>query len=94
MLTVEDCIGLCELTRDEVAAIAEHEHVPEIVAAEMGAYLVALPDGERRLKRMILDDIRDAEARGDFEHALKLKLVLHHFVETHREMARLYPADD
>lgn len=94
MLTVEDCIGLCDLTRDEIAAIAEHEHVPEIVAAEMGAYLVTLPDGERRLKRMILDDIAESEARGDFKHALKLKLVLHHFVETHREMAGLASADD
>jgi len=36
MLTREDCLALCELSEDEVAAIAEHEHVPEIVAMEMG----------------------------------------------------------
>lgn len=32
---------------------------------------------------MILDDIAQARARGDLQHAAKLKLVLKHFVETH-----------
>jgi len=28
MLTIEDCIGLSELTEEEILAIAEHEHIP------------------------------------------------------------------
>ena len=39
MLTIQDCIALCDLTEDEVEAIAEHEHIPEMLAAELGAYL-------------------------------------------------------
>jgi hypothetical protein len=29
-----------ELTEEEIAAIAEHEHLPMIVAAELGNYLI------------------------------------------------------
>jgi len=83
MLTIQDCIELSGLTEDEVLAIAEHEHVPEMVAVEMGAYLVETPDGEKRIKRMIADDIAAARERGDIKHALALKLVLRHYLEHH-----------
>jgi hypothetical protein len=83
MLTIEDCIGMCRLTEDEIAAIAEHEHVPDIIALEMGNYLCVTADGERRLSRMIVEDIEAARARGDFAHAAKLRRVLQHFLEHH-----------
>lgn len=83
MLTLDDCIALSELSEEEIAAIAEHEHLPAIVAAELGSYLLHDPDGCPVLRRMILDDIDAAQRRGDTGHALALKLVLKHFVETH-----------
>lgn len=84
MLTIEDCIALCGLTEEEVAAIAEHEHMPHMLATEMAAYLVETPSGERRIRRMIREDIEIAQSRGDHSHAAKLKLVLKHFVEQHQ----------
>jgi hypothetical protein len=30
MISLEDCIGMCGLDENEVAAISEHEHIPEI----------------------------------------------------------------
>lgn len=83
MLSLEDCIALCGLTEEEVLAIAEHEHIPEIAAAELGNYLVRLPDGELRIKSMIRDDIRDAVERGARERSLALKLLLRDFVLQH-----------
>lgn len=83
MLTLEDCIALSELSEDEIAAIAEHEHLPAIVAAELGSYLVHDAQGCPAIRRMILDDIEAARNRGDRVHALALKLVLKRFVETH-----------
>ncbi|MBK8338487.1 MAG: hypothetical protein IPL03_18850 [Sterolibacteriaceae bacterium] len=83
MLTIQDCIELSELTEDEILAIAEHEHVPEMVAVEMGNYMVHTPEGEKRIKRMIVDDIEAARGRGDLKHAATLRLALKHFVETH-----------
>ena len=87
MLTIQDCIELSELSEDEVLAIAEHEHVPEIVAVEMGNYMVQTPDGERRIKRMIADDIVAARERGDLQHAAILRFALKHFVQTHKSAA-------
>lgn len=84
MLTLEDCIGLCELTAGEIAAIAEHEHLPEIAALEFGNYLIHRPDGAPAIRRMILDDIEAAQRRGDRAHALALKVVLHHFCRSRR----------
>ena len=41
MITLEDCVGLCGLTEEEVLAIAEHEHLPEIAATALAAYLLS-----------------------------------------------------
>jgi hypothetical protein len=40
MITLEDCVALCGLTEEEVLAIAEHEHVPEIAATALASYLL------------------------------------------------------
>ncbi len=85
MLTYQDCLGLCDLTEEEVDAIREHEHLPQIVALEMGDYLVHTEDGIPAIKRIILDDIASAAARGDAGHVLKLRVLLKHFVDTHPE---------
>ena len=39
MITLEDCLAFCGLTEEEVLAIAEHEHMPEIAAAAFAEYL-------------------------------------------------------
>ena len=39
MITLEDCLGLCGLTEEEVLAIAEHEHLPEIAATALAGRL-------------------------------------------------------
>ncbi|MBL8832597.1 MAG: hypothetical protein JNL71_09425 [Rhodospirillales bacterium] len=83
MLTWVDCLSLSELTADEVRAIAEHEHIGEMAALELGNWLIRQPDGCRFLKRIILDDIDRARAHGDVARAAKLKLVMQHFCKTH-----------
>lgn len=88
MLTLNDCIALCDLTEEEVAAIAEHEHIPMIVAAELAHYLVHTPEGVPMIRRFIADDIRAAVGRGDAAHVRLLKLVLWHFIETHPQTVR------
>ena len=83
ILGFEDCLALSSLTEEEIDAIALHEHLPELVALELGNYLIHQPDGAVVIKRMILDDIRNAEAHGDGKRALVLKATLKHFVDTH-----------
>jgi hypothetical protein len=83
MLSREDCLALCELDADIVDAIVEHEHVPEIIAAELGHYLVHTPEGELRIRRIILDDIDAARAAGDQEKVRRLRLSLLVFARNH-----------
>jgi hypothetical protein len=85
MLTLQDCIELCDLTEEEVEAIAEHEHIPMIIAAELGNYLVHSAEGMPMIRSFIVDDIKAAEDRGDKAHVRLLKLVLWHFIQTHPE---------
>jgi hypothetical protein len=85
MLTFEDCLALCELTEDEVDAIAEHEQLSETVAVELGSCLIHGPDGQLLIQRMIVDDIEAASRRGDIARAAHLKQTLRRFIEAHAQ---------
>lgn len=83
MLTLQDCIGICELSEEEIKAIAQHEHVPEIIAAELGEYMIHAENGVPHIRRIILDDIEDARSHGHEGEVERLKMVLKHFIATH-----------
>jgi hypothetical protein len=86
MIALEDCIGLCGLTEEEVLAVAEHEHLPEIAATALAQYLLSQEHGSEKVLDMIVDDIRQAQLiTGDKEHVVTLLHVLHHFLKTHPE---------
>lgn len=87
MITMEDCLGFCDLTEEEVLAIAEHEHLPEMAAIAYGQYLVNKSAGEQEVCRMIVEDIRAAQARNDGAHVQTLLHVLHHFLRSHPQAA-------
>lgn len=84
MLTIEDCIALSGLTEAEIAAIAEHEHIPFTQAAEMGRCLFCAERGLDTLKLMILDDIWAARKRGDLAHVHELQQALKDCATTRR----------
>ncbi len=86
MLTFEDCLALCNLSLEEISAIAEHEHLPEMTALEYGEYLVHTPDGEQLIKTMIIDDIEYSKASGNVKHVETLETVLKHFVLSHPKL--------
>jgi hypothetical protein len=85
MISLEDCLALCGLSEAEVLALAEHEHVPEIVAASLGSHLLCQPNGGRQIGAMIADDVVSAVARGDGRHAAELRATLQAFVASHPE---------
>jgi hypothetical protein len=89
VLTFEDCLGLCELSEEEIRAIAEHEHVPDIVALELGTYLLRGRDGDLLVSHMLIDDIQAAAGRGDVMRAARLKKALRRFI--HEHLARRDP---
>ncbi len=85
MLTIEDMVAFSGLSRDEVLAIAEHEHMPEAAACSLAEYLMQQEHGPERVREMMVEDIRAAQERGDREHVRMLLHVLHHFVRSHPE---------
>ena len=71
MISLEDCIGLCGLDDEQVAAIGEHEHIPEMAAAALASYLLKQPHGSETIRTMIIDDIRKLDD-GRITHAAEL----------------------
>ena len=86
MISLEDCIALSGLTEEEILAIAEHEHLSEAVACGLAQYLDDNPGGHVRVRDMIVEDIRAAQAQGDRDHVRSLLHVLHHFLRQHPEV--------
>ena len=83
MISKHDILGMCDLELDEIDAIAEHEHIPEVAAAALGDYLLHQDHGPERVRDMIVDDIRAAMGRHDQPHAASLYVALQHFLVTH-----------
>lgn len=83
MLSGQECFEFCDLTEDEIHAIAAHEHVPEIIAAELGACLLQTDMGTWLIKRYMLEDIKDAETHGYSERAKRLHIILDQFSAAH-----------
>jgi hypothetical protein len=83
MISVEDCIALCGLSREEVAAIGEHERVPETAAAALANELLTREGGEATIRDMIVDDIRQALDDNRRDHAARLFAALRHYLSTH-----------
>jgi hypothetical protein len=57
---------MCGLDADEVAAIAEHEHLPDIAAPALAAYLLKQAGGAERIRQMILRIFTKRSTRATF----------------------------
>jgi hypothetical protein len=53
MISLEDCIAICGLDADQVAAIAEHEHISEMAAAALANYVLKQAGGPERLRAIV-----------------------------------------
>lgn len=85
MISLEDCIAMCGLDADQVAAIAEHEHISEMAAAALANYLLKQAGGPERLRAMLIDDIHQALDDGRIEQGAELFMALRHFLSDHPE---------
>lgn len=88
MINLEDILDMTCLSREELAAIGEHEHLDGIGMAAKAEYLMHLPKGPQAVQKMICDDIRAALHGHDVAHARELFVTLRHFMADHPEAAR------
>ena len=87
MISLEDLIGFCDLTPDEVQVLAEHEHVSQAAAAVLGNHLLQSERGCQRLRDMLRDEIRLAVRQHDVPRARQLVSTLRHFLHEHPDAA-------
>ncbi len=85
MLTFQDCIDMTALSEGEVEAIARHEHVPALIALELGNRLLETREGAERLREFIVDILLHAQERSDCAACAKFARVLGHCLQTHRD---------
>lgn len=83
MLAMQDVLDYCDLEEGEIEAIAEHEHIPLVVAAEMSECLLGSPEGVCRLHAMITENLEHARECGRFQHAKELETTYQHLQRTH-----------
>ncbi|MDP2880959.1 MAG: hypothetical protein Q8N89_05205 [Azonexus sp.] len=83
MLSIQDVIDYCDLDRGEIEAIAEHEHIPITIAAEMSEVLLCTPDGVCRLHSMIIENMQQALDSGRYQHVKDLAQTYEHLQRTH-----------
>ena len=83
MLSLQECIDFSDLSEDEIEAIAEHEQVPEIVAAEIGNTLLQTRSGVCLIKLYLLENLERARSLGHFEKARQLDVLYRRFDREH-----------
>lgn len=88
MISLDDIEDMTCLTREEIVALAEHEHLPDVNASALGEYLMHSHKGPQTVQRMICEDIRAALHAGDAAQARNLYAVLHRFLTDYPEAAR------
>ncbi|HVI52101.1 MAG TPA: hypothetical protein VM661_12885 [Candidatus Sulfotelmatobacter sp.] len=57
MLSLQDCIGFSGLTPEQLEAIADHEHLELIIAAEWAEQTLDRSDGEELVEQMLTEEV-------------------------------------
>lgn len=64
MISIKECLDYSDLTEDEVATIAEHEHLPFACAAQLACGLAQSQDGTEVLRCLLKNAVCDAAKCG------------------------------
>lgn len=85
MISIKDCLDYSDLTEDEAAIVAEHEHLPYASAAELICCLAQSNDGTEVLRCLLKDCICDAARCGHAEALGLAKKAYAQFTANHPE---------
>ena len=83
MITTEDMIEFCELTPEEIEAIAECTSEPWVLCIAHAECLLCCENGFETISRYFDEDIQHAKLRGDLAHAHALKQTYRAFKRAH-----------
>lgn len=85
MISIKDCLDYSDLTEDEVAAIAEHEHLPYASAAQLACGLAQTDEGTELLRCLLRNAVCDAENCSHAEVLQIAQRAYAQFIENHPE---------
>jgi hypothetical protein len=85
LLTTQECVDMSELSNEAIRAIAEHEHIPEVVAAELGQELLKATGGKAEIERILEKNLGLAVQAGEQDKIDDRKRVLERFVASYRK---------
>lgn len=88
MISLDDMEDMCSLTRDEIAQLAEHEHITLEAAVAEAEALMHEHGGPQHVQAMLCEDIRVALHADEVAEAKRLFAVLRGFVTAHPEAVR------
>ncbi|WP_413206469.1 hypothetical protein [Rhodospirillum sp. A1_3_36] len=83
MITLHDCLGLCDALPDEVAVVAAHEHLSDLIAAEKAHAVLQADWGGPAMRQMIRDQVHVAARKGDLNALRALTTLLHQAEDAH-----------
>jgi len=75
MLSLIDCLDFIDLDRATIEVIAEHQHLPSVVAAELGDKLIASAKGIYQIHEMHRDLIEKVARTGHLEREKELRTI-------------------
>ncbi|MEW6164153.1 MAG: hypothetical protein AB1642_03735 [Pseudomonadota bacterium] len=85
MISIKDCIDYSDLTEDEVAVIAEHEHLPFAAAAQLACCLAQSQDGTEVLRCLLKNALCDAASCGHADALRTAERACTQFAANHPE---------
>lgn len=88
MINENDILDMTCLTRAQIDAISQHEHIDTVTAAEIGEYMMHIHHGPQKVQQMICDDIATALHNDDVSGARELYKALKEFLADHPEALR------
>jgi hypothetical protein len=81
--TVQECVDMSELSNEAIRVIAEHEHMPEVVAAELGQELLKSTGGIAEIRRMLEKSVELAIQAGVEDKTNDRKRLLRSFIASY-----------
>jgi hypothetical protein len=85
MLTAQECVDMSELSNEAIRAIAEHEHIPEVVAAELGQEMLKTARGIAEIERILEENLGLAVQACEQDKINDRKRVLERFIASYRK---------
>lgn len=83
MISLKDCLDYSDLTEEEVAVIARHEHLPYPYAVEFACGLTQSQEGENLLRCLLKAAVRDARYDHDTATLRSARHALEQFAAAH-----------